>query len=205
MSIFWKFQYLVGLTPWERMPSLPIGDQAGALLDREERTLEPPYGRALDLGCGTGFWSVRLAQRGWKVTGVDIVPKALRLARDRAREAGVEGRFVNGSITALPTEEIGSGFGLFLDFGAVHALSPEQVRAVGREATAVSTEDATLLMYAFSPGRRGPLPRGISRDEIEQAYEGWTITDEEAFDVSRAPRFVKKARPSFYRLRRNRS
>jgi hypothetical protein len=58
-------------------------------------------------------------------------------------------------------------------------------------------------MYAFSPGRRGPLPRGISRKEIEHAYEGWTITDEEAFDLTGAPRFVQKAQPRFYRLSRS--
>jgi hypothetical protein len=76
------------------------------------------------------------------------------------------------------------------------------VRAVSREVTAVATDDAALLMYAFSPGRRGPLPRGISREEIEQAYGGWTITNEEAFDLNGAPGFVQKARPRFYRLRR---
>jgi SAM-dependent methyltransferase len=202
MSLFYKFQYLVGMTPWERMPSLPIGEQAVALLDREESGREPPFGRALDLGCGKGFWSVRLAQRGWQVTGIDIVPKAVRLARERARQAGVEGRFVKGSITALSAAGVASGFRLILDFGVVHGLSPEQVRAVAREVTAVATEEATLLMYAFSPGRRGPLPRGISRQEIEQAYGGWTITDEEAFDLTGAPIFVQKAHPRFYRLRR---
>lgn len=202
MSLFYKFQYLVGLTPWERMPSLPIGRQAVALLDREEGDRQPPYGRALDLGCGTGYWSVHLAQRGWQVTGVDIVPKAIRTARKRASGAGVDVQFVDGSITALADAGIGSGFNLILDFGAVHGLQPEQVRAVGREATAVAAEGATLLMYAFSPGHRGPLPRGISRDEIEQAYDGWTITDEEAFDLSGAPRFVQKAQPRFYCLRR---
>lgn len=205
MSLFYKFQYLVGMTPWERMPSLPIGEQAIALLDREERDREPPYGRALDLGCGTGFWSVRLAQRGWKVTGVDIVPKAVRIARDRARKAAVEVSFVEASITALAAADIGSGFRLILDFGVVHGLPPGQVRAVSREVTAVSTRDATLLMYAFSPGHRGPLPRGISREEIEQAYGGWTITEEVEFDLVRAPSFVQKARPSFYCLHRSRS
>jgi len=205
MSLFYKFQYLVGMTPWERMPSLPIGEQAVVLLDREERDRKPPYGRALDLGCGTGFWSVHLAQRGWEVTGVDIVQKALRIARERARKADVKSQIVKGSITELTTAGIGSGFCLILDFGVVHGLPPEQVRAVSREVTAVSTEDATLLMYAFSPGRRGPLPRGISREEIEQAYREWTITDEEAFDLTRAPRFVQKAHPSFYCLRRGRS
>lgn len=205
MSLFYRFQYLVGMTPWERMPSLPIGEQAVALLDREESGREPPYGRALDLGCGTGFWSVRLAQRGWEVTGVDIVPKAVRLARERARKAGVEGLFVEGSITALSAAGVGSRFRLILDFGVVHGLATEHVRAVSREVTAVATEDATLLMYAFSPGRRGPLPRGISREEIEQAYRGWTITDEEAFELAGAPRFVQKAHPRFYCLRPRRS
>lgn len=201
MSFFYKFQYLVGLTPWERMPSLPIGKQAVALLDGVESGRQPPYGRMLDLGCGTGYWSVRLAQRGWDVTGVDIVPKAVRTARERARRAGVKVQFVEGSITALTTAGIGSGFRLILDFGVVHGLPPEQVRAVSREVTAVATEDTTLLMYAFSPGRRGPLPRGISREEIAQAYSGWTIADEVAFDLAEAPRFVQKARPRFYQLR----
>jgi len=76
---------------------------------------------------------------------------------------------------------------------------------VSREVTAVATEDATFLMYAFSPGRRGPLPRGIGREEIERAYEEWTIVDEEAFDLTGAPRFVQKARPRFYCLHRTRS
>jgi SAM-dependent methyltransferase len=205
VSLFYKFQYMVGLTPWERMPTLPIGEQAVALLEREERGREPPYGRTLDLGCGSGFWSVRLAQHGWNVTGVDIVPRAVRTARERARGAGVNAVFVHGSITALEAAGVGSEFRLILDFGVVHGLTPEQVRAVSHEVTAVATGDATLLMYAFSPGRRGPLPRGLSREEIEQAYCEWTICDEEAFDLTRAPRFVQKAQPRFFRLRRKRS
>jgi len=203
MSLFYKFQYLVGLTPWEQMPKLPIGKQAIALLEQEERDRKAPFGRTLDLGCGTGFWSVHLAQRGWEVTGVDIVPRALRTARQRARDAGVNAQFVEGSITALSTADVGSGFHLFLDFGAVHGLTPEQVQAVGREVTAVASDDATILMYAFSPGHRGPLPRGISREEIQQAYDGWTIYDEKPFELDNAPVFVQKAQPHFYCLRRN--
>ena len=129
------------------------------------------------------------------------MPKAVRTARERARNAEVEVLFFEGSITALAAAGIGSGFRLILDFGVVHGLPPQEVRAVGREVTDVATDDATLLMYAFSPGRRGPLPRGISREEIEQAYRGWTITDEEEFDLTGAPRFVQRAHPRFYRLR----
>jgi len=202
MSLFYRFQYLVGMKPWEQMPTLPIGSQAISFLDRVELGREPPFGRALDLGCGTGLWSVRLAQRGWEVTGIDIVPKAVRSARERTHAAGVDCRFVEGSVTELTQARIGPGFELILDFGVVHGLAPEQVQAVGREVTAVAASDATFLMYAFSPGHRGPLPRGLGRAEIEQAYAEWSILDEEAFDVTGAPRFVRKARPRFYRLRR---
>lgn len=202
MSLLYKFQYLVGITPWEKMSSLPVGEQAVALLEKEESGREPPYGRALDLGCGTGFWSVCLAQRGWEVTGVDIVPKAVRSARKRARQAGVEGVFVEGSATALAASGIGPGFSLILDFGTIHGLTPEQVQTAGREVTAAATEDATLLMYAFSPGRRGPLPRGISREEIEEAYKGWIIKEEEDFELTGLPRIVQIAAPRFYCLHR---
>lgn len=202
MSLLYKFHYLVGMTPWEQMETLPAGAQAMAFLGREESGREPPYGRALDLGCGTGIWSARLAQRGWDVTGIDIVPKAVRGARERARRAGVAARFVEGSVTALSAAGVASGFRLILDFGVVHGLSPEQVRAVGREVTAVASEDATLLMYGVMPGRRGPLPRGVSREQVEEAYAGWTITDEERFDPTGVPRLFGKARPRWYRLRR---
>ena len=90
MSLFYKFAYWGGFKPWEHMTLLPIADQISSLFDREERERQPPYGPVLDLGCGSGIWSVKLAARGWEVTGVDIVPKALRIARKRAREASVE-------------------------------------------------------------------------------------------------------------------
>jgi methylase of polypeptide subunit release factors len=78
--------YAVGFTPWEQMAQPPIADQIAGLYARVEEGRDPPYGSALDLGCGSGIWAVELARRGWRVTGVDIVPKALRRARERIRE-----------------------------------------------------------------------------------------------------------------------
>jgi Methyltransferase domain len=135
------------------------------------------------------------------VTGIDFVASALATARTRARKAGVQVRFVHGDITALRAAGIGSRFEFFLDLGAVHGLKEEDRRAVGREVTAVASPGATLLMAAWAPGRRGPFPRGVSRQDIEAAFPNWTVIGEEAADVTRAPGLVKKADPRFYRLR----
>ncbi len=117
-------------------------------------------------------------------------------ARERARKAGVEVRFLAGSIAALRDADVGSGFRLVLDFGAMHGLAPAEVKTVAREVTAVTTDDATRLMYAFSPGREGPTPRGLSRDEVEAAYVGWTLVDEQPFDGPGAARTLQQDQPA---------
>ena len=48
------------------------------------RPAPPVPGRALDIGCGSGRDAVYLAERGWRVTAVDSVDKALASAQQRA-------------------------------------------------------------------------------------------------------------------------
>lgn len=206
MSVAYSVLYGIGFTPWERIADVPaVRQQVSALFDREEEGRRPPYGHALDVGCGSGIWAVELARRGWRVTGVDVVPKALRQARRRARQAGVEVRLFDGDATRLHEAGVGSGFELLLDFGLFHdELTDAQRAAMGREVTMVAAPGATLLMMAWAPGRRWPPVRGASRDQIEAAYPAWQVLAEESFDISEARfyRFARNAEPRFYRLRR---
>ncbi len=50
----------------------------------------------LDIGCGTGRHAVRLAEKGIRVTGIDLSPEMLAIARESARQAGVDAHFVEG-------------------------------------------------------------------------------------------------------------
>ena len=64
---------------------------------------QKPDGRVLDLGCGTGAHAVRLAQRGFDVTAVDLSFAGVRAARERFRRAGMKGgAFVVADAEHLP-------------------------------------------------------------------------------------------------------
>jgi Methyltransferase domain len=170
----YRLAYAIGFHPWEELAEHP--PFAGKLLElvaREEAGREPPYGPALDLGTGSAVWGVQLAKRGWRVTGVDIVEKALRRARARVQEAGVEMRLVRGDVTALRRADIGSDFRLVLDTGTFHGLSDAQCAAMGPRGERdyrAPRHGAARLLRAPAQGtaatRRQPRRRrdGLSRD-----------------------------------------
>jgi cyclopropane fatty-acyl-phospholipid synthase-like methyltransferase len=170
---------------------------------REEQGREAPLGWALDIGTGSGIWGIELARRGWEVTGIDFIHTALARAHDRARQAGVEMRLIQGDVTALPETGVGSGFRLILDTGTFHDFDADQRAAMGRGVEAIAAPDATLLLLVW-PKRRRPLIRGVSRDEIEAAFPAWTITDVEPsyFRLPKPLELLLRPDEHWYRLRR---
>ena len=204
MSLFYKLAYMVGFAPWENAASHgPTAAHIAALLDREEQERTPPYGRALDLGCGRGYWSIELAKRGWQTTGIDLVGSAIEAARRRAAAARVPVRFVQADATALRAAGIKPGFQFVWDFGSIHGLADAQRRAVGRELDALANPGATMLILAWAPGRRGPLPRGASRADLENVFSAWRVIDEAPFDASGLPPPLRAVQPCCYRLRKD--
>jgi 2-polyprenyl-3-methyl-5-hydroxy-6-metoxy-1,4-benzoquinol methylase len=57
--------------------------------------------RALDVGCGVGRWSLRLAARGMRVTGIDHSRSMLERATERAREHGLTCEFAEADVNQL--------------------------------------------------------------------------------------------------------
>jgi SAM-dependent methyltransferase len=50
--------------------------------------------KAVDLGCGTGNYAIYLASRGFDVTGIDVSPAAIEIARRKAEQKGVRCNFL---------------------------------------------------------------------------------------------------------------
>jgi 2-polyprenyl-3-methyl-5-hydroxy-6-metoxy-1,4-benzoquinol methylase len=201
----YRLAYTIGFHPWE-----DAEEQQGfvrsfsELMDEEESRRTPPYGRALDLGTGSGIWGVTLARRGWEVTGVDLVEKALERARERVAGAGVGMRVVRGDVTNLRAAGIEGGYDLALDTGTLHGLTETQRAAMGRQLDAVLSPEGTILLLAWQPKRRGPLPHGASREDIARAFPGWTVTElgPTGFEAPKPVEILMAPDERWYRLRR---
>lgn len=200
----YRIAYSIGFHPWEDAATdPPFVNKFSEMIDREENGRSPPFGAALDLGTGSGIWGIELAKRGWQVTGVDIVDKALQRARERVQQANVDVRLVKGDVTALRASDVGKDFRLVLDTGTFHDFDPDQQQAMGREIDAVAAADATVLLLVW-PKRLRPLIRGAARDEILAAFPGWKITHIEAshFRLPKIMEWVLRPDERWYRMRR---
>ncbi len=125
-----------------------------------------PVGRAIDLGCGTGTNALTLAQRGWRVVGVDFVPRAIRLARQKARRAGLPAGQVEFRVADVSRlEGVAPPFDLALDIGCFHGVADKS--AYLRELNRLLAPGGIWLLYAFfQPEAEGTSP-GLTKADLQ--------------------------------------
>lgn len=197
MSFRYRVLYRVGFTPWDQ-DFVPA--ELSALV--EGPTALAP-GHALDVGCGTGTQAVYLAERGWRVTGVDAVERALARARRRADEQGVEVRWVAGDVAGLSTLGLGEGFDLVHDRGCFHDLSAAAREGYARSVSELAAPGATLLLLAFARRERGIGPTGASEEEIQRRFgQHWELVSVQSDSGPAPPGPMRRVPRSWYRLRR---
>ena len=85
-------------------------------------------GLLLDLACGTGSVSVRLAKKGYEVIGVDLSPEMLSEAQNKAYSAGQNILFLCQDMTALDLYGTVDAAVCTLD-GLCHLPNEESVQA----------------------------------------------------------------------------
>ena len=153
----------------------------GGLLDL------PPGASVIDVPCGDGRITVRLAAAGYAATGIDIAAEEVERARRAAAEAGVAARFLVGDLRALPDAgpvdglvSWGNSFGYLTpadtvrSLGAMHRL----LRPGGRLVIESGTVAESLLVGGIAP--RSEVEFGgirMTRENHYRAAESRLETD----------------------------
>jgi SAM-dependent methyltransferase len=163
--------YRDGKPPWDTGVTPPelvtLVEGPGAL----------PPGHVLELGCGTGTNAVYLARRGWQVTAVDLVDRAVRQAREKANAAGADVTVLCGDVTRF--DEVGASgpYDLFFDLSCYCGIPPHRRDAYAAGLTTRAVPGARLLMFGYGPEAFDDPISGVTADELRARFTGWRLAD----------------------------
>jgi len=126
-----------------------------------------PGSRVLDLTCGPGLYSVALAQRGCRVTGVDFSPASIAHARELAAANGVADActFIESDVRAF-VPEAGAYDAALIIYGQLAVFSREDADALLAKVTT-----------ALRPGGRACVEL-LDQARIDKKSSTWWYTDD---------------------------
>ncbi len=135
--------------------------------------------RILDIGCGTGRHAIELATRGYRVTGLDLSEGQLRLAREKAANAGVDVDFQRRDATQPHFDQEFDAAIMFCEGAFPLMETDEKNHAVLRHAGAALRTGGKLLLTTLNA--LFPLFHSV-KDFLEKGGSG-TATGKLAFDL----------------------
>jgi SAM-dependent methyltransferase len=164
----WDASYRSGPAPWDVGRPQPAVVRLAA-----EGGFAAPV---LDAGCGTGEHALHIAALGLPVLGVDVAETALAIARDKARERGIEAEFATAD--ALHLDRLGRKFATILDCGLFHTFDGDERPAYVASLASVAEHGATLYVLCFSDEGPDTGPHPVTADELTAAFNpsrGWRV------------------------------
>ena len=106
--------------------------------------LEGTPTKVLDLGCGPGLYTSRLARLGHECVGVDISPASVAYTSAEAEEHGLRCSYV---LQDMRNADYGRGYGLvMLIFGEFNVFRPSDARTILEKAHAALSPGGLLLL-----------------------------------------------------------
>jgi SAM-dependent methyltransferase len=159
--------YLQGVPPWD------IGRPQPAFAELARRG--QLVGRVLDAGCGTAEHALMAAALGLEVTGFDVAATAIAIANTKARDRGLEARFLE--LNAQVLSSLGEQFDTVLDCGLFHVFGDDDRSSFVTQLRASMTVGGHYYMLCMSDRQAGDWgPRRIRREEIRHSFvDGWTV------------------------------
>jgi SAM-dependent methyltransferase len=152
-----------------------------------------PGSSILDAGCGTGGYAVALAERGFRVTGIDGSSELLGVGRQKAQSGGVPVTFrvadlrhdeLDGPYDAVLARGVLNDFVTDSDRQGVVATIAAALRHGGALIADVRDWDHSRERFALEPS----FEQSASTDTAEITFRSETQVD----DVTREPRIQER-------------
>ena len=132
---------------------------------------ETPNPTALELGTGVGPGALFLAERGYQVTGYDVIPEAIHTAREIATLRGLSIQYEVMDVTQIPHS--GNQFDLIVDSYCInHIVFVEERRSVFESVKARLKPEGYYLVSSsvYESSRHTPDMKVIDRS-TGQTYD----------------------------------
>jgi len=105
--------------------------------------------KAIDLGCGAGNSAIYLAGRGFKVTGIDFSPTAIKIAKENAKNKGAKCNFFVADITD-ELNEVNQTWDFAYDWGLLHHIFPRKRQKYVENVYRILNPKGKYLSVCFS-------------------------------------------------------
>jgi len=139
--------------------------------------------KTIDLGCGTGHYAIYLASIGFDVTGIDISPTAIKIAKENAKKKGVKCNFLATDVLGN-LDEVKETFDFAYDWELLHHIFPQQRKKYIENVYRILNPKGKYLSVCFSEKepefagsgkyretRLGTILYFSSEDELRDLFE----------------------------------
>jgi len=156
--------------------------------------------KAIDLGCGFGHYTIYMASFGFDMTGVDVSPTAIKIARENAKKRDVRCHFIVADVLGDlgETEET---YDFAYDWELLHHIFPEGRKRYVENVSKILNPQGQYLSVCFNEkdphfggsGKYRETPLGTilyfsSEDELRKIFEPYfNIQELRTFEIRGKP------------------
>ena len=124
--------------------------------------------KILDIGCGSGTQAIFFAKNGFDVTGIDIAPSAIKIAKERAEKENVKIKFQTGVSFDLHLKD--NDFDFVWDRGCFHHCPPEMIEKFVKEVYRVLKKNGIYYQQSFSDKMPWKIENVFSLKRVKEYF-----------------------------------